>query len=201
MGRKLFIVTKLTLAFSWLVIFSTSTFGQMEVGISYELRDELPQNGFGLRIESPLLPKVPVINLGIRLHLSYFSEENELTQQGLRYSEEFTNYDVGIQAIAGLSVGLVEPYVGLGIGTERIQIQPTALQTFDVGNGVFDLLLSDKNDDNLYWNASIGAKVSIIPILKPFIEYRYTNTELGSPRFHQFDSKTGRIIFGISIRF
>jgi len=201
MGRKLFIFTKLTIAFSWLVIFSTSTFGQMEVGISYELRDELPQNGFGLSIESPLLPKVPVINLGIRLHLSYFSEDNELTQQGLRYSEELTNYDVGIQAIVGLSVGLVEPYVGLGIGTERIQIQPTALQPFNVDSGVFDLLLSDKNDDNLYWNASIGAKVSIIPILKPFVEYRYTNTELGSPRFHQFDAKTGRIIFGIGIRF
>jgi len=201
MGRKLFIVNKLSIALSWLFIFSTSTFGQMEIGISYELRDELPQNGFGLRIESPLLSQFPVINLGIRLHLSYFSEENELTKQGLRYSEELTNYDVGLQAIAGISIGLVEPYVGLGIGTERIQIQPSALQPFDVGNGIFDLLLSNKNDDNLYWNASIGSKVSIIPILKPFIEYRYTNTELGSPRFEQFDSKTGRIIFGIAIRF
>ncbi|NBW69925.1 MAG: porin family protein [Bacteroidetes bacterium] len=180
---------------SLIFFFSTPIVGQIEVGVSYELRDENPQNGFGLRIEAPFLTQVPVINLGVRLHLSYFNDENELTQQGIRYSEEITNYDVGLQAIAGLSVGLVEPYVGLGIGTERLQIEP-----FDFGNGVFDLLLSDKNDDNLYWNASVGAKVSIIPILKPFIEYRYTNTELGTPRFEQFDSKTGRMIFGVAIR-
>ena len=183
------------------VCFFHTVSGQTEVGVSYELRDEEPQNGFGLRVELPLLSQLPVLNLSIRAHASYFSDENELTQQGLRYSEDITNYDLGIQGILGVHVGLVEPYVGVGIGTERINITPKVLQPFNFDNGIYDLLLSEKSDDNVYWNASLGAKVSIIPILKPFVEYRYTNTELGSPKFDQFDAKTGRMVFGLSIRF
>lgn len=183
------------------VCFFQMVSGQTEVGVSYELRDEEPQNGLGLRVETPLLSQLPVLNLSIRAHISYFSDENELTQQGLRYSEDITNYDLGIQGIVGINVGLVEPYVGFGIGSERINITPKALQPFNFDNGIYDLLLSEKSDGNMYWNASFGAKVSVVPILKPFVEYRYTNTELGTPKFDQFDTKTGRMVFGLSIRF
>jgi len=184
--------------FSWLL--PTVSVAQLEVGVSYELRDEQPQNGFGLRVETGMLPNIPLLHLGIRAHFSYFSNENKLTEQGLTYSQDITNYDLGIQAIAGINIGLVEPYVGLGLGTENIEIIPTSVTYLSGSNDLYDSLLRKKSDQNLYWNASIGAKVSIIPVLKPFIEYRYTDTEIGSPEFEQFDQKTARIVVGLALR-
>lgn len=177
-----------------------ATLAQVEVGVSYELRDEQPQNGFGLRIETGLLPNIPLLHMGVRAHFSYFNDENKLTEQGLTYSQDITNYDLGIQAIAGINIGLVEPYIGLGLGTENIHIIPNSVTNLAGSNDLYDALLSKKNDQNLYWNATVGAKVSIIPVLKPFIEYRYTDTEIGNPKFKQFNAKTGRIVVGIALR-
>lgn len=177
-----------------------NTFAQIEVGLSYELREEQPQNGFGLRVETGLLPNIPLLHLGIRAHFSYFNDENRLTEQGLTYSQDITNYDVGIKAIAGVNIGLVEPYIGLGLGTENINIVPTSVSYLAGSNEIYDILLSKKSDQNLYWNVSFGAKVSIIPILKPFIEYRYVDTEVGRPKFEQFNAKTARIVVGVALR-
>lgn len=186
------------LLFFWLL--PTTSVAQVEVGVSYELRDEQPQNGFGLRVETGMLPNIPLFHLGIRAHFSYFSDENKLTEQGLTYSQDITNYDLGIQAIIGINIGLVEPYVGLGLGTENIEIIPTSVTYLSGSNDLYDNILRKKNDQNLYWNASVGAKVSIIPVLKPFIEYRYTDTEIGSPEFEQFNQKTARIVIGVALR-
>lgn len=86
------------------------------------------------------------------------------------------------------------------MGTENIEIIPTSVTYLSGSNDLYDNLLRKKNDQNLYWNASVGAKVSIIPVLKPFIEYRYTDTEIGSPEFEQFSPKTARIMVGVALR-
>jgi 1-acyl-sn-glycerol-3-phosphate acyltransferase len=56
---------------------STQVFAQLEVGVSYELREEIPQNGFGLKIETGLLPNIPIVHIGTRIHFSHFSEDNK----------------------------------------------------------------------------------------------------------------------------
>ena len=47
----------------------------------------------------------------------------------------------------------------------------------------------------------MGAKISVLPVLRPFIEYRYTDTRLGKPRLEQFSPQVGRVIVGIAIKF
>ena len=64
-------------------LFSASTLAQFEIGASYELREEDPKNGFGIRIQKGILSQLPIVNLGIRLHGSYFSEEN--SRQTMRH--------------------------------------------------------------------------------------------------------------------
>ena len=180
---------------------SSKVFAQLEVGVSYELREETPQNGFGLKIETGFLPNIPIVNIGTRIHFSHFSEDNNLTQSGITFSEEVINYDLGI-ALVDINVGIVEPYAGLGIGSEEINITTDLISgLIDQSNPMLISILTQKTENNLYWNALVGAKISVLPVLRPFIEYRYTDTRLGKPRLEQFNPQVGRVIVGIAIKF
>lgn len=180
------------------VLFSTSSLAQLEIGASYELRDEDPKSGFGLRIEKGILEKLPVVNLGLRLHGSYYSEENNVDPDGqtYSYSSDLTNYEVGVSAIAGVSVGLLEPYVGLGLGTQNYERAIKDVQN-DPGNSAPE----SADESSMYWNMTAGAKVSAIPFIKPFVEYRYTTYNLEKPELQTVKDSNGTIVFGVSISF
>jgi len=185
-----------SLGFAFFVtLFTPTAYAQFEIGASYELRDEKPQSGFGLRIEKGLLEKLPVVNLSLRLHASYFSEENRVDpqNQSYSYSEDFTNYDIGIAGIAGVSLGLIEPYAGLGIGSEDYE---KAINDYQ---GLPGNRPESGEENNLYWNLLAGAKVTVLPMFKPFVEYRYSNKELSEPTLA--DAQNGRIMFGVVLSF
>ncbi|WP_020402650.1 outer membrane protein [Gracilimonas tropica] len=180
-----------------ITIFSAPALAQLEIGASYELRNEEPKNGFGLRIQKGIFERLPLVNLGIRLHASYFSEENNIDpqNQSYSYSRDLTNIDVGIAAIGGVSLGLLEPYVGLGLGTENYE------QVINDYSGPESVKPQSGSDNNIYWNMLAGAKVTVIPLIKPFVEYRYSDTSLSEPAFENVKSQTGRIMFGVSLSF
>src|SRR6056297_2739141 len=80
------------------------TKAQWSIGASYEIRQEDPTNGFGARIERKILTGLPIVDLGIRAHFSYFSEENGVTKDDISYGK-IENYDFGLAAIGGVSLG------------------------------------------------------------------------------------------------
>lgn len=164
---------------------SANAFAQISVGASYELRNEDPQSGFGLRVDKGFLDILPMVDLGIRGHFSYFNDENRISRTGTTYSQDITNYDFGLAAYGGVSLGLMQPYVGLGLGSETTNFSSNDTQ------GIND------DESNLYWNTFAGAKVTVVPFVKPFLEYRYSNKELGEPTLA--DAQNGRIIFGVSL--
>jgi len=177
-------------------LFSASTLAQFEIGASYELREEDPKNGFGIRIQKGILSQLPIVNLGIRLHGSYYNDENSVSEDGISYSEDLTNYELGISAIGGVSLGLLEPYVGLGLGTNNYD---QAIS--DVQNDPNNLSPNSADESSLFWNMMAGAKVSILPMLKPFVEYRYISYDLESPNLQDVKDSSGIISFGVSISF
>lgn len=157
---------------------------QISIGASYEVRDEDPTNGFGLRVESGILKMVPIVDFNVRAHFSYFSETNEASLDGATISQEFEAFDYGLALTAGVKVAIVKPYVGFGIGSET-----------------FDFESDDQNsfrENNFYWNGFGGVELRLIPMLNPFIEYRIT--KLTSPDEVSFDN-VGRVAFGINLRF
>lgn len=178
----------LLIAFSMLL--SVPASAQFEIGGSYELRDESPQSGFGIRVQSSILQQVPLIDLGIRLHASYFSESNSVENGNLTYDRNFENYDFGVAAYGGVTIGLLEPYIGVGLGSETVELKFEDIQG---GPGAGESL-NDEDESNIYWNTFAGAKVTIIPLVKPFVEYRFTSRDLEVPNL---DDKTGRIMFGV----
>lgn len=158
---------------------------QFAIGASYEIRDEMPENGFGLRVEKGLLPNMPVLDLNLRGHFSYFNETNSLSMEGVSFSRDVDVYDFGLAAVIGVNIGIVKPFVGAGIGRDRFKQSTEATG------------LSYK-EANFYWNAFGGAEVSILPFINPFLEYRIS-------RFTSTDQLTfdnvNRIAIGLNFRF
>lgn len=160
---------------------------QWSFGASYEMREEAPENGFGVRLERDILQPIPIINLGLRAHFSFFNEDNEFGSDEQSISGELTYYDYGLAATGGFSLGLVAPYVGLGIGNNNVDF------TSD-GDG------NDFSDSQFFWNGFVGAEVTIIPKLHPFIEYRFQQAD--DPEDIEFDTDSdGRLIIGLSLSF
>lgn len=166
----------------------TTGAAQWSVGASYEIRNEEPKNGFGARIEREILQKLPVLKLKLRGHFSYFSEDNYVGENGQSYGK-IENYDYGLAAVGGFSLGLLTPYVGTGLGSTTTDLQNP--------QGAF----SSGSESNLYWNGFVGAEVSPIPVLKPFVEYRFQSAESFEKLQNSVNHSNGRLIFGISLSF
>lgn len=171
-----------------------SSTAQWSLGASYEIRNEEPKNGFGVRLERDILQKLPLINLGLRGHFSYFNEENSLSKDGVTYSRELTNYDYGLAAVGGVSVGLVEPYVGLGLGSSTMDVTRDDLPQ----DSPFD---EDNSDSGIYWNGFIGAEISPVPLIKPFVEYRLEQVSNYDNLDESIEEGNGRFIIGLSLSF
>ena len=189
---------KITLAIAaFAVLFTavpqTST-AQWSLGASYEIRNEEPENGFGVRIERSILSGLPLVNLGLRGHFSYFSEENSVSQGNISYSTDVTNYDYGLAAVGGVSVGPISPYVGIGLGASSLDVSRSDLPQNSP-------ISEEANDSAIYWNGFVGSKVSIVPALKPFVEYRFEDISNYENELRNFDRSTGRLIFGVSLSF
>lgn len=158
---------------------------QWSVGASYEYRNEDPNNGFGLRVERNILEGLPILDLNLRGHFSYFNETTQVSRQGVNFSSDLDVYDFGFAALAGVSIGLVAPYVGAGIGNER----------FKLDTDVQELSFKERN---FYWNGFAGAEVEILPYLKPFIEFRAG--KLTSTDEVETDN-INRLAIGVNFRF
>lgn len=169
---------------------------QTSIGASYEIRDEDPQNGFGVRIQHELLERAPVVNVGLRAHFSYFSDENNITynQNGTSYSysQDITTYDYGLAAVGGVSVGMIDPYIGLGLGASTLNVSRDDLNT-----APFD---EEAEDSSIFWNGFVGAKVSALPV-QPFVEYRLEDVAGYEDELNDVRNSNGRLIFGVSLSF
>jgi opacity protein-like surface antigen len=161
---------------------------QWAIGASYEMRDLEPTNGFGLRIQRGILQGLPVVDLGIRAHFSYFSETvDSYRDVPTSTSVDLDSYDFGLAGYGGVNLGLLKPYAGVGLGSESFEaVQSGAQNDFEF------------EDNSIYWNLFIGAEISPIPVLKPFIEYRFTRLFADDG----FDYRqNGRLAIGLTINF
>src|SRR5690625_6333420 len=86
---------------------------------SKEMQNKNPENGFGVRVERGILENLPLLDLSMRAHFSYFNDTNNITLNNIDFSSEIDMYDYGIAAIAGLKLGLVRPYVDPGIENQQ----------------------------------------------------------------------------------
>jgi opacity protein-like surface antigen len=190
---------------------------QMAIGASYEMKTDVaegePETGFGARIDKVLGLPLPLMDLRIRGHFSYFSDQNKLNydinDDGFSgsgtYSKEIENYDFGAQLIAQVNF-LVSPYAGIGVGSENYQATVSDLQA---SSGDDPSQLDPDNDNNsFYWTGTAGLSTNAIPVIKPFVEYRFKNafepSDLASTDkefVKGLQGQQSRVIFGILLQF
>ncbi len=188
-SKSILAIVVLTLT---LGIMPQMSIAQTSIGASYEIRNEEPQNGFGLRLEREILQKLPIVNLSLRGHFSYFNED--ISYENRTYSTDITNYDYGLAAVGGVSLGLLSPYVGVGLGASTLDVNRDNLPSGSPLDG-------ESDDSAIYWNGFVGAEVSPIPMLKPFVEYRFEDISNYSDELSDIQNSTGRLIFGVSLSF
>lgn len=166
-----------TFGFIFLLIpVSNTVSAQFAIGASYEIRSEDPTNGFGFRLEKGILQNMPLLDFGLRAHFSYFNDTNDT---------EIDVYDYGLAALAGVKLGLIKPYVGLGIGNQQFN--------FDADAEDFS-----SDESSFYWNGFGGAEITLLPLLNPFIEYRIAR--LTGTDDIDIDN-ISRLAIGVNLRF
>lgn len=180
------------------LIFASSAYAQFAIGASLERRSEEPKNGFGIRVEKGFKTPLPLLSLGLRAHLSAFSGDIGFTDvsdpQNINTEDiDLGSVDFGLMLIGGLKLPAlpVTPYAGVGLGYELTN--PDLPSSLDSVPNLEDQLDSDA----IAINGLVGLRVSAIPIVKPFIEYRIS----GFTGSKEDVNAPGRLAFGIELRF
>jgi opacity protein-like surface antigen len=165
---------------------------QLGLGISYEERPDAPTQGFGVQLETELLPLNLIATLKARLHFSYFDQDARLSVpiDGSPSVElgKIENYDFGAALLGGVNLGFFTPYAGLGAGMDNWKFQ---LQLY---NQSFD-------KQALQYYGILGASLSILPKLEPYVEYRVSEYGSIEDARKQIDEGNGRFIVGLTLRF
>lgn len=165
---------------------------QFSIGASYEVRSRNPTNGFGVHIEKDLPLKLPLVAIGVRAQFSNFSEKNKLTTNSVSYDQKLSHYNLGLMALAKVKLGLLSPYAGLGIGTNHLEVKNIGAISF----------LGPKNETKMYYEGVIGASVTLIPLIHPFIEYRLQKNNIkGVINGYRAKDSNGIWAFGVSLKF
>lgn len=171
--------------FSAQLISADYSYAQWGIGAGVEIRDEDPTTGVGIKIEREILSKAPIVDLNLRGHFSWFTDDDaeSLIDRGL--NTDINVFDYGAALVLGLKLGLVKPYVGAGVGTERYSEESNS--------GIMDY-----SEDNFYWNGFGGAEITLLPYVKPFIEFRYSKlVDTDEIRIDNYN----RLAIGVNFRF
>jgi hypothetical protein len=206
-----FLYTIVAIVVILLFIPKQKLFAQFGIGVSYEKREVtanerifLPEYGFGVRIENDFGPRIPLIKLGWRIHASAFSIEESFNDQLNDVIESNANAlvaDVGLSLFLEVKMPLfINPYAGGGVGYETRNGNNTVslLPNTESGESLESIVLNPALTGNaVYYHGFVGMKLSPIPILKPFVEYRYS----GLTDFGDLDKIPGRLLFGITLEF
>lgn len=188
-----------------LALITTDTHAQWGLGASYEVRDKSPKEGFGFRLERDLNIGFPIIDFSFRGHFNFFNEENSLTlsdeNKSLQVGREVKSYDYGLTFLGDISLGIVVPYVGIGAGATTTNLNfGDEIKNLDLPD---DKLNGDSESEFSYYGI-LGGEVPLIPAIRPFIEYRFTNYNGNvsvSGVQDNIEASNGRTVFGVILRF
>lgn len=188
MKKLLYLATMCT----FIITLASPAQAQLGLGVSYEERPDAPTQGFGIQLETELLPINLIATVKARLHFSYFSQDASLSVplDGNASVElgNIENYDFGGAILGGLNLGFFTPYVGLGAGLDNWKFE---LQNYE----------RSYDEQALQYYGILGASLSIFPKLEPYVEYRLSEYGSIEDVREQIDEGKGRFILGVTLRF
>ena len=179
---------------------------QFALGGGLELREEDPKTGINLRLEKKLEFSLPFVTFRGRLQGGFFTDDDiELTQnQFNQFSDpEINSYYAGANLLAEIGIPIpINPYGGLGVGYETVTVKAGDATGNLSGN------ILDDSEGSGYIEATVGLKLSMLPLLKPFVEYRYVEPFSDLDQFrnnvtslNRDATANNRFVFGILLQF
>ena len=180
--------------FSTQLITADISVAQWGIGAGVEIRDEDPTTGVGIKLERGILSNAPILDINLRGHFSWFNEDNAESLRDQLSNTNVTVYDYGLALVLGVKLGIVKPYIGAGAGTERYREESSSGQYLQESSSSF----VNYSEDNFYWNGFGGAEITLLPFLKPFIEFRYS--KLVDTDEISYDNYN-RLAIGVNFRF
>mgnify|MGYP000353010577 CR=1 FL=1 len=175
---------------------------QLSIGISAEQREvsytNEPEYGIGVRIENDFKIRAPRIRFAWRLHASAFSSSSNYEEAFNSVTADPLNaeiLDAGLSFLLEVKMPLfIHPYGGVGAAYERQQFSLDASAVNNNGEMPTQL---DWTGRAVTYDGFIGVKFSPIPLLKPYIEYRYTEYYYEE----NILPSNGRLLFGVMLSF
>lgn len=171
---------------------------QWAIGGGVELREEDPETGINLRIENELPFDIPFVKFRGRLQGGFFSEDIGLGTSQVD-DVEISSFYAGANLLAEIGLPLpVNPYGGMGVGFEQL--------SFD-GDAISQVTGGDDSDGSAYIDATVGLKVTLLPLVKPFAEYRYVEPFSDFDKFRNNATSVStftannRFVFGVLLQF
>lgn len=176
--------------------------GQLSIGVSAEQREVSvagePEFGVGVRLENDFKIRTPRIRFAWRMHASAFSTSSNYQDTFNDVLNDPVNaevFDTGLSFLLEVKMPLfIYPYGGVGAAFER---QNFTISSTSADNNAEIEPHTEWSGRGVTYDGFIGIKFSPIPLLKPYIEYRYTEY------FWQENilPSNGRLLFGVMLSF
>ncbi|MGF1668904.1 MAG: outer membrane beta-barrel protein [Balneolaceae bacterium] len=155
-----------------LCLFPKNGYSQWSVWGSFELQDEDPTDGFGIRVEREMVEVIPLIDIRLRAQASRMSEDNRISQSGVMFDQDLTMYDFGLSAMGGFTTGVLRIYTGFGGGYMNFESEARNIEIIE---GAEITVIPDIDRSSFFWNFIAGFEFTPIPLVNPFFEYRFIN--------------------------
>ncbi len=157
-------------------LFSPFTLAQWEIGVSYLIKNEIPENGIGINVSRNLPYQWPAFGIKARAGVDLFRQQEVQTFNGISKESNFTSEDFHIEIIGNFFLRNISPYFGFGSGYGNINV-------------------NQLHDGSFLINFLAGLNLSINNFIKPYLEVR------GFNYFSDFDSSiSGKDISSFQFR-
>jgi hypothetical protein len=184
----------------FVLLISQNVMAQGGIGASYEIRDDQPKEGIGLRLEKSFGDNQSLVNFGIVGHTSFFSNtitlRNNDNGSGLIFSDtDLSTFDFGAALKVAANIPMVTPYIMGGLGFENYKIRV---------NSTFDGLDFPRDERTLMVNGTLGVQLRLINSIRPFAEVRFSQNFKDyefEDTFDDIKASRNRYAFGVMLQF
>ena len=118
---------------SYIILFTIPVFPQWEAGGSFNLKNEIPEKGFGINISRNLPFQWVTIGFKLRFGVDLYRSSEEEKQNDTKVKKKFLGEDYHIALIGTFFLKNFNPYFGLGTGVGHQDINQFDENIFFIG--------------------------------------------------------------------
>jgi hypothetical protein len=103
-----------------ILLISPLTFSQWEIGASYKIKSDVPENGFGFYFSRNLPYQGATLGIKVRAEVNLFRQTENLSVRNVK--QNFLSEDYSLFIIANYFSENFSPYLGFGLGYGELSV-------------------------------------------------------------------------------